>query len=140
MSDVSSAEFAAEMLRLAQESPPFKAEACYDPDGDCIEFIIRPDSFYARRLDELVTVYYSHETNEITGSLIKGVAAFIRRLRAERPGARIIIHEGRVKIEHILLARLLTGPEELDELATLAYPKLIDAARAGDVEAELACV
>ncbi len=111
MSDTTSNQFAAEMLRLAKEAPPFKPEAYYDPDGDCIEFLVKPDSFYARRLDDLVTVYYSHETGEIVGSLIKGVTSFCKKLLADRPGARIVIHEGRIKIEHLFLARLLCAPK-----------------------------
>jgi hypothetical protein len=44
----------------------------YDPDGACIEFLAKPEPFYAERIDDLVTVYYSQDTHEVIGSLLKG--------------------------------------------------------------------
>ncbi len=78
MSIVSNSEFAERMILLARPAEQFEPTATYDPDGDCIEFLARADSFYAERLDDLVTVYYSQETHEVIGSLIK-VAATDRR-------------------------------------------------------------
>lgn len=101
MTAMSSSEFAAHMLQLAKEAPPFEPSAIYDPDGDCIEFIAKPDSFYAARIDDLVTVYYSHETNEIVGSLIKCVSKFYRDVLQKVPGFRIEIRDGRVRLVHI---------------------------------------
>jgi hypothetical protein len=72
-------DFAQHVLRLAKAAQPFKATAVYDPDGDCIEFLAKPDPFYAERIDDLVTVYYSQETHEVVGSLIKGVTPFCRK-------------------------------------------------------------
>ncbi|MCK4787137.1 MAG: hypothetical protein KAV87_25485, partial [Desulfobacteraceae bacterium] len=79
MKAMSSSEFGKFVMRMAEDSKrtkPFKPNARYDPDGDCIEFFTKPHSFYAERIDDLVTVYYSHETKEIIGSLIKGVSEF----------------------------------------------------------------
>lgn len=73
---------------MARPSEPFEPSATYDPDGDRIEFIARPDSFYAERVDDLVTVYYSHETNEIVGSLIKGVSQLSRQTKVFFTGNR----------------------------------------------------
>ena len=60
------------MRLLAQPAEDFKPTAVYDPDGDCIEFIAKPDPFYAERVDDLLTVYYSQESGEEVGSLIEG--------------------------------------------------------------------
>ncbi len=46
--------------------------------GASIEFLVSADLFYAQRVDDLVTIYYSQETGEIIGSLIKGVSAFCK--------------------------------------------------------------
>ncbi|MCH9021731.1 MAG: hypothetical protein IID32_03100 [Planctomycetes bacterium] len=62
--------FARKVMDLAQTAGPFQPTAVYDPDGDCIEFVFKPDNFYARRIDDLLTVYYSQENEEIVGSLI----------------------------------------------------------------------
>jgi hypothetical protein len=78
MSAIPTSEFAEQMLQLARSAPAFEPTATYDRDGDCIEFIAKPDSFYAERVDDLVTVYFSHGTNEVVGSLITGVSKFYR--------------------------------------------------------------
>jgi hypothetical protein len=67
-------DFAERMARLARSRDQFRPTATYDPDGDCIEFLAKPDSFHAERIDDLVTVYYSQETDEVIGALIKGVS------------------------------------------------------------------
>ena len=72
------AEFAKRMMLLARPAEQFRPTATYDPDGDCIEFLAKPDPFYAERVDDLVTVYYSQETGEVIGSLLKGVSAFCK--------------------------------------------------------------
>ena len=68
---------------LGKPAQQFRPTATYDPDGDCIEFLAKPDPFYAERVDDLVTVYYSQETNEVIGSLIKGVSRFCQEILGE---------------------------------------------------------
>ena len=84
MTAMSNSEFAKRMMLLARPAEQFEPTAIYDPDGDCIEFLAKPDSFYAERVDDLVTVYYSQETNEVIGSLIKGVSAASARRSSRR--------------------------------------------------------
>src|SRR5947209_1689017 len=76
MTPLSNDRFAEEVMRLAKPVSPFVPVVTYDPDGDCIEFLAKPDNFYAERIDDLVTVYYSQETREVIGSLIKGVTKY----------------------------------------------------------------
>src|SRR3954454_18358058 len=102
----SNAEFASQMLLLARPADAFKPMAEYDPDGDCIEFLAKPDSFYAERVDDLVTVYYSQETQEVIGSLIKGVRGFCDKILKTMPGFQIEIRDGRVRLVHMFRARL----------------------------------
>ena len=73
MTAMSNSDFAKRMMLLARPAEQFEPTAIYDPDGDCIEFLAKPDPFYAERVDDLVTIYYSQETNEVIGSLIEGV-------------------------------------------------------------------
>jgi hypothetical protein len=68
----SNEEFAKRMMLLTEPAEPFKPTATYDPDGDCIEFLISPEPFYAERVDDLVTVYYSQETGQVIGYFING--------------------------------------------------------------------
>lgn len=129
-------EFAKRMMLLAKPAEHFRPTATYDRDGDCIEFLAKPDPFYAERVDELVTVYYSQETDEVIGSLIKGVAKFCNELLERMPGFKIEIQDGRVKLEHIFRARLWSSPHEPQTMPTLTYQKLIDVAEESDVETE----
>jgi hypothetical protein len=70
MTALTNEAFAARVLEVAGQPPPrFTPTAYYDPDGDCIEFLASPDNFYAERVDDLVTVYYSEETGAVIGSL-----------------------------------------------------------------------
>lgn len=130
-------EFAKRMMLLARPVEQFRPQAIYDQDGDCIEFLAKPDSFYAERVDDLVTVYYSQETNEVIGSLIKSVSRLTKELVQSFPGFRIVVEDGRVKLEHVFLARLWARKPDEHDLATLTYRKLAEVAEQAQVEAEL---
>src|SRR5947199_7350129 len=106
MTPTTNADFAKRMMLLARPAEQFRPTATYDPDGDCIEFLAKPDPFYAERVDNLVTVYYSQETGEIIGSLIKGFSRFCREFSKRNPGFRIVIEDGPVRLEYLFLARL----------------------------------
>ena len=132
----SNEEFAKRMVLMAEPAERFKATATYDPDGDCIEFLASPDPFYAERIDDLVTVYYSQENNEIVGSQIKGVSKFCRAVLRQMPGFKIEVHDGRVSLKHIFRARLWSASLEPQAVPTLAYQKLIAMAEQAEVEVE----
>ena len=140
MTVTSNEELAKKMMLLAKPAGQFKPTATYDPDGDCIEFLVKPDSFYAERIDDLVTVYYSQETGEVIGSLIKGVSEFCRAFQERMPGFEIEIHDGWVSLEHIFRARLWSSQQDPQALPTLTYQKLIDIAEETEVEAEMCFV
>ena len=132
MTGTSNANFAAEVMRLAEPIGEFKPVATYDPDGDCIEFLAKPDAFYAERVDDLVTVYYSQETNQVIGSLIKGVHGFM----AQHPGLKVDIQDGRMRLVHLFRAKVWnkTNPQSVE---VRTYRKLIEVAQEASVEADL---
>jgi len=137
MTVTSNDEFAKRMMLLARPAESYRPTATYDPDGDCIEFLAKPDPFYAERVDDLVTVYYSQETGEVIGSLIKGIAGFCRDFSARNPGFKIVIEDGRVRLEHIFLARLWSSSQDRKAIQTLTYKKLIEVAGETEVEGDL---
>jgi hypothetical protein len=137
MNITTNSEFARRMMLLARPAEQFKPTATYDPDGDCIEFLAKPDPFFAERVDDLVTVYYSQETGELIGSLIKGVSGFCRDILAKLPGFQIEILDPPVSLQHIFQARLWSSPSPRDELDTLTYRKLIEISEEAVVEGEL---
>lgn len=137
MSAVSNADFAKRMMLLGQPAERFEPTATYDPDGDCIEFLAKPDPFYGERVDDLVTVYYSQETDEVIGSLIKGVSGFCSEFTKRNPGFQIVVEDGPVRLEHIFLARLWSAPREAKGIRTLTYRKLIEVAGETLVQGDL---
>ena len=136
MKAMTNAEFAAHVAGVAKEAGPPQATAVYDPDGDCIEFLARPEPFYADRIDDLVTVYYSQETHEVIGSLLKGVSRFCHEILERLPGFRIEIVGRNIRLEHIFLARLWSAEHDPADLATITYRKLIRVAEETGVELE----
>ena len=135
MTAMTNGQFAAHAMGLARAATAFGPTATYDPDGDCIEFLVKPDPFYGERVDDLVTVYYSQETNEIIGSLIKGVHGFLRK----HPGLTIDIRDGRVRLVHLFRAKFW-NKDHPQAIERLTYSKLIAAAEASDAQAELESV
>ena len=137
MKTLSNSEFAQAVLNMAATDEPFKPTAIYDPDGDCIEFVAKPDDFYAERIDDLVTIYYSRENNEVIGSLIKGVKGFCKKVLEKYPGFKIEIHDGRIRLEHLFLAKMWSAEVDLSDVKVVTYRKLIEVAEQANVEAEL---
>ncbi len=84
-----------------------------------------------------MTVYYSQETDEVVGSLIKGASGFCKHLSETMPGFQIEIRHGRVRLVHIFRARLWASKREPGDLTTLTYEKPIQVAENSDVETEL---
>jgi hypothetical protein len=137
MTVTSNEEFAKRMMLLAKPAEQFRPTATYDPDGDCIEFLAKPAPFYAERVDDLVTVYYSQDTGEVVGSFIKGVAKFCADFLQKNPGFGIVIEDGPVRLEHLFLARLWSSPQDPKAIETFIYRKLIEVARETVVEGDL---
>lgn len=130
-------DFAQLVLSKAPADYQFQPSAYYDPDGDCIEFIAAPDSYYAERIDALVTVYRSQETNEVVGSLIKGVRKFLGNVLRHAPGFRIEIRDGRIKLVHLFTARLWSEPMDPDAVPGVTYRKLRERAEETGAEVDV---
>lgn len=134
MTFTTSEDFANQMLELAREAAPFRPSATYDRDGDCVEFLVKPDSFYGERIDDVVTVYRSHDTDEVVGSLIKGVTHLLKQF----PNLQIVVDDGKVKIEHLFVVAGMVPQKTGDQpLRMISYRKLIAAAHETGVEADL---
>jgi len=137
MKALNNAEFAQAVMNMTPATIQFEPTATYDPDGDCIEFVAKPDDFYAERIDDLVTVYYSRKNGKVIGSLIKGVRTFCKRMVEKYPGFKIEIHGKRVRLEHLFLAQIWSTELEPNDVKTMVYENLIKAAKEADLETEL---
>ena len=140
MTVTSNEDFAKRMMLLARPAEQFEPTATFDPDGDCIEFLAKPDPFYGERVDDLVTVYYSQESGEVIGSLLKGVSRFCAEMLTKMPGFKIEIHDGRVQLVHIFRARLWSSALDPQAMPALVYQKLIEVADKTEVETDMCLV
>jgi hypothetical protein len=57
-----------------------KPEPYYLADGDSLVIHFKPDMAYASRVDDVVTVYKSEETNELVGCKLKGVSQLVNNI------------------------------------------------------------
>ncbi len=125
-------------LGYLDENIKFEPVATYDKDGDCVEFLARPGSFYAERVDDLLTVYYSQENDEVVGSLIKGVSKYCQKLKKIMPGFSVIIQDGSVMLAHLFLARMLES--SMEKVQVRVYKKLQEAAEETKVRTPICSV
>jgi hypothetical protein len=110
---------------------PFKPYARYDRDGDYIEFVFTPASYYEERVDDFLTVYRDDDTRAVIGSVLKG----IRRASLQSSGLRVLVESGRVRLSHLLL----WGQTNADGrgISTRFYEELLTKTDSADVDAEL---
>jgi hypothetical protein len=123
-------EFDNMVRELVHSAKDFEPAACYDPDGDCLEFHCSEEPFTAERLDKWVTVYRGRESNEVVGSLIKN----IRQLLSAFPGLRIDIESGPVKLEHMLIAPWYANG---DRIAHGVYREVVERVKSAELSADL---
>ncbi len=114
-------------------SDPFKPTATYNPDGDCIEFLVSAESYYGERVDHLLTVFYSHRTGAIIGSLIKGVKAHLKKT----PNLVVSFDDGRIRIDHFLISQAIAADRPLKSVAIHIYKKLVTVAQESNVTVEV---
>jgi len=130
-------EFADAVMGMVDVAEPFAPRVTYIPEGDCLEFVAAPDDYYAERIDGLVTVFYSRQSGEIIGSLIKGIKGFCDEIARKSPGFLIEIKAGPVQLSHLFRARFWTEATGEDPILVATYRKLIRVAEEAGVTAEL---
>jgi hypothetical protein len=73
------AENLTEYLR-GRKAKRFVPRPMYFPDGDFVSYFLKDERAYARRVDDLLTVYVSMKTDELVGCKIKGVRRLLKKL------------------------------------------------------------
>lgn len=129
MSALSNEEYAKKVTKICKNSKAELPIVYHDPDGDCIEVLMQNEPYYAERIDDLVTVYYSEANEEIIGCLIKG----INKIFNNDPKTRIILHAGRIRLSDFFLVGFLA--QKTADLRI--YQKLRECVEQYNIEAEL---
>jgi hypothetical protein len=100
----------------------FEATRHYSDDGDCLTLYFENVPSYRDRVDELLTLYLSLETDDLVGFQIESIGRIMKRLR----NLRILIKDKDVELRVLFLAcRALA--EDPGPLKT--YERLLDAAK-----------
>jgi hypothetical protein len=133
MSALSNEEYVKEVMEIGTSRVTNEPTVYFDRDGDCIEFLAKSKNFYAERIDDLITVYYEEDSDEIIGSLIKGVSVLIKK----HPNLAIFVEAGPIRLAHLFIAGLLSHEPAKDRITILTYKKLIECAEATGAEAEV---
>lgn len=115
---------------------PFRPMATYDADTDCLEFLASNESYYAERIDALVTLYCSHETDAPVGLRLKKVKKFFQDFLQRSPGFKTEIEDHRIKVEHFFTAKIWASEDPKDG-RVITYRLLRDVAKKNNVEADL---
>jgi len=130
-------EFALGLLGSTAQHPAGEPRAHYDEDGDCIEFVFGSDDYFAERVDSILTVYYSRETGEIVGSLVKCVKRFIQDVLKHTPGFMVDVQDGKMRLEYLFTARLWQNDTPGQPVLLRAYKKLRYEACHYDIEVDV---
>jgi hypothetical protein len=115
------AENLTEYMRELEKSepPPFVVpQVRYGEEADSLLFYFRNDESYARRLDDLVTVFLSLAGDELVGCQVKGLR---RKLKSDGNLCIAIQREGKLKLGLFfhLLAFETAKPESRNRLVEL---------------------
>lgn len=117
---------------LAEPARVFLPFAEYNRDGDCIEFFLDPEPHYAERIDGLLTVYRSQQTNDIVGAQIKRVSQILKKF----PGLQVEVHDGKISLVSIIRVSLWSLPRKHGQEVVHIYKILTDKAEGFSAEME----
>jgi len=71
---------------VLSDKPGFKAEAFYNPYGDCLEYYTVNEEAYADRIDSLITLHRSMLDDRVIGFEIKGIRHILKDHQAMAVG------------------------------------------------------
>src|SRR5439155_11625972 len=121
---------AAKLMKHLERARPkgFEPRPYYGHEEDCLTFYFDNAESYARRVDELLTLFLSVKTDELVGCQVKGVRKNLKRLG----NFGIAIKHGKVRLDLFfhLLAFLAKEPQQRERYLDLSK-------RSKDVEVEL---
>lgn len=127
-------DFGRALLDAIPEEPRAFPHADYIPDGDCVEFFISNESYYAERVDDLLTVYYGQESGTVSGAMLKSIHRFVKQFAETSPGFRIDVSDGPVRLSLLFTAGMW---RQGDLVLGRHYRKIRDTAEEHRVEVDI---
>jgi hypothetical protein len=97
-------EFADTILEMAEQvQEEFEPFVFSNEEGDCIEFFVSPKDFYAKRIDDYLTLYLEEETEEIAGFVIKNITRILDKVSTGMD-CSFVIRDGEMCLEAMFAA------------------------------------
>lgn len=88
----------------AQEQCEFSPFVAPNEDGDCVEFFVSPNDYYAKRIDDYLTLYLDEETENVVGFVVKNITRILNRVAARQADYAFVIRDGEMRLEALFTA------------------------------------
>jgi len=121
-------EFADTVLEIATQSQcEFSPFVLPNEDGDCVEFFVSPNDYYAKRIDDYLTLYLDEESEDVVGFVIKNISRILSRVATQQADYAFVIRDGEVRLEALFTA-MFFGDERRGTYIR-EYYKVVDIAQ-----------
>jgi ABC-type amino acid transport substrate-binding protein len=127
-------ELAHRIFEIAGTTPEhFKPFAFHNTDGDCVEFFVTQDDYFAERIDDYLTLYLDMDTEQIVGFVIKNIKRILERLSKQKSAMAFVIDDGRVRLRSLFVSMFANENTNLDQekkrdLVIREYRKVVEIA------------
>lgn len=99
-----------------------------NPDGDCVEFFVSPENYFAERVDDYVTVYRCmDDETTIVGFVIKNISRILENLSRKQQLMKFIVQDDQVQIR-VLFTAMLSDDMLVRANSSVTYQEVADIA------------
>jgi hypothetical protein len=102
----------------------------YNKAGDCIEFYVSQNDYYAERIDDYLTLFLDMNTDEIVGFMIKNIKQILNKIDTSKLAWSFIVNDDEVQLGVLFTAIFLSGTKtnDIDEVLVREYKKVVKVA------------
>lgn len=112
---------------ITQTQGDFSPFVLPNEEGDCIEFFVSQKDYYAKRIDDYLTLYLEEETDEVAGFVIKNITRILKRVATHQAAHAFVIRDGEVCLQALFTA-MFAGNEQTFHYVR-EYERVTDIAR-----------
>jgi len=111
----------------AQAKCDFSPFALPNEDGDCVEFFVSPKDYYAKRIDDYLTLYLEEESGEVAGFVVKNITRILQRVATQQINYAFVIQDGEMCLQALFTA--MFSSDECRGTYFREYHRVADIAR-----------
>jgi hypothetical protein len=128
---LSDTDFAQEIFNIANNlAQPFHPFVFYNKAGDCIEFYVSQNDYYAERIDDYLTLFLDMDTDEIVGFMVKNIKQILNKIDTSKLAWSFIVNDDEVQLGVLFTAIFLSDKKtsDRDEVLVREYKKVVKVA------------